>query len=138
MKLKEEDIEFLNTFCSGSLIGYLNIEFVLENGELIARMPVTGHHLQPMGILHGGASLALAETIGSAFSFTLIDKNKFNVVGINMQASHVGSISGGYVVARCVPLHLGKKTHVLDIIISDESDRKISVCRLTNMILEKN
>lgn len=137
MDQNTESIDFLNKICQNTLISHLKIEFAVENGELIARMPVTSQHLQPMGIMHGGASLALAETLGSAYSLMRIDRNKFNIEGINMQASHVGSISDGFVVARCVPQHIGRRTHVVDIFISDEHDRKISICRLTNMIKEK-
>nr|NQU89351.1 hotdog fold thioesterase [Bacteroidota bacterium] len=137
MKNQNIDINAINNFCKGTLISHLNIKFDLENGELIATMPVSANHLQPMGILHGGASSALAETLGGAYSFMIVDKEKYNIVGANMQASHVGSISSGRVIARCVPVHIGTSTHVIDIVICDEQDRKISVCRLTNMIIEK-
>ncbi len=134
---KHIDIDQINKICTNTLVSHLGINFYYENEKLLARMPVSQNHLQPMGILHGGASLALAETLGSAFSFLQIDLENYSVVGLNMQANHVGSISAGWVTAHCEPVHLGKRTHVVDIIISDEEGRKISVCRLTNMIIEK-
>ena len=137
MSKEKINIEALNQICGDSLIGHLKIEFDLEEGQLIARMPVSQQHLQPMGILHGGASLAMAESLGSAYSFMIIDQEKYDVVGINVQANHVATISHGQVTARCNPLHIGSRTHVIDIIISDEEGKKISVCRLTNMIKMK-
>ncbi|MEA3445733.1 MAG: hotdog fold thioesterase [Bacteroidota bacterium] len=134
---KHIDSNQLNQFCKNSLVSHLGILFFTDENNLMARMPVSKNHLQPMGILHGGASLALAETLGSAYSYLLIDPEKFDIVGINMQANHVGSISEGWVIACCKPVHVGTKTHIIDIIISDENDRKISICRLTNMLIEK-
>ncbi|MCF8373576.1 MAG: hotdog fold thioesterase [Bacteroidales bacterium] len=134
---KHIDTHRMNKICKNSFVSHLGILFFSEKDELMAKMPVSPNHLQPFGILHGGASLALAETIGSAYSLVLLDDDKYSVVGMNMQANHVGSISEGFVIARCKPIHIGKKTHVIDIEIADESGRKISLCRLTNMIIEK-
>ena len=131
------DIDTINKICQNTFVSHLGIEFFEEENELFAKMPVSKNHLQPYGILHGGASLALAETIGSAYSIALIGQEKYSVLGMNMQANHVGTISEGWVTARCKPVHLGKRTHVVDIEIVDESGRKISLCRLTNMLIEK-
>ncbi len=129
----------LNEFCRNTMIDHLGIEFT-EAGEdyLKARMPVDKRTIQPMGILHGGAGLALAETLGSAGSYAMVDKKRYNVVGMQMNANHVGSISEGYVYAHAKLLHKGTRTHVWDIIITAEDGRKISVCRLTNMLVEKS
>lgn len=135
MTLTEE----LNDFCKNSLVDHLGIEFTdAGEGYLKARMPVDKRTIQPMGILHGGASLALAETLGSAGSYSMVDKSKYNVVGVQMNANHVGSISDDYVYAHASILHKGSRTHVWDIIITAEDGRKISVCRLTNMLVEKS
>lgn len=135
MTLTEE----LNDFCKNSLVDHLGIEFTdAGEGYLKARMPVDKRTIQPMGILHGGASLALAETLGSAGSYSMVDKSKYNVVGMQMNANHVGSISDDYVYAHASILHKGSRTHVWDIIITAEDGRKISVCRLTNMLVEKS
>ncbi len=132
-------IEKLNDFCRNTLIDHLGIEFT-ETGEgfLRGRMPVDQRTLQPLGILHGGASLALAETVGSAASYNMVDTNKYTVVGMQINANHVGTIREGYVYAQATLLHKGSKTHVWDVIIHDENQRKISLCRITNMIIEIN
>ena len=134
----EQDIKSLNQFCTGTLISHLSIEFYKDDkNELCARMPVTKNHLQPMGIMHGGASLALAESLGSAYSYLIIDSSKANIVGQNILGNHLNPIKEGTVYAKCKPIHLGKKTHVVDIIITDIKGKEISICRLTNMIIEK-
>lgn len=133
---KHIDTDQMNKICENSFVSHLGILFFSEKDELMAKMPVSPNHLQPFGILHGGASLALAETIGSAYSLSILEEGKYTVVGMNMQANHVGSIPEGWVIARCKPVHLGKKTHVVDIEIADENGRKISLCRLTNMIID--
>jgi len=129
----------LNELCRKTLVEHLGIEFT-ESGEnfLKAKMPVDTRTVQPMGILHGGASLALAETLGSAGSFAMVDKTRFNVVGMQMNANHIGAVSGGYVYGHATLLHKGTRTHVWDIVITTEDGKKISVCRLTNMLVEKN
>ncbi len=135
MTLTEE----LNDFCRNSLVDHLGIEFTdAGEGYLKARMPVDQRTVQPMGILHGGASLALAETLGSAGSYSMVDKSKYNVVGMHMNANHVGSMSDDYVYAHASILHKGSRTHVWDIMITAEDGRKISICRLTNMLVEKS
>ncbi|MFP4288585.1 MAG: hotdog fold thioesterase [Bacteroidales bacterium] len=131
-------VEQLNETCRNTMVDLLGIEFT-ESGEdfLKAKMPVDQRTLQPMGILHGGASLALAETIGGAASYNLVDLNKYNVVGMQINANHIGSVSSGFVYAHATLLHKGTKTHVWDITITDQTGRKISVSRITNMIIEK-
>jgi 1,4-dihydroxy-2-naphthoyl-CoA hydrolase len=133
------NIVYLNELCRNTLIDHLGIEFT-ESGEnyLKAKMPVDNRTLQPMKILHGGASLALAETVGSAGSLLLVDTEKYSVVGMQMNANHVGSATSGYVHAEATLLHKGTKTHVWDIVITDELGKKVSVCRITNMVIEKN
>ena len=131
-------IDHLNHMCKGTLVEHLGIEFT-ESGEdfLKASMPIDQRTKQPMGILHGGASLALAETVGSAASIGMVDMEKYNVVGMQMTANHVGPGINGHVHAHATLIHKGTRTHIWDILITDDSGKKISVCRLTNMIIEK-
>lgn len=131
-------VEELNSLNKKTLIKQLGIEF-LENreGYLKASMPVDERTRQPLGLLHGGASLALAETIGSLGSALLVDLDKFEVRGANINANHVGAISEGFVYGVAEIIHRGRYTHVWNINITDKDGRLISVSRLTNMIIEK-
>lgn len=131
-------IEELNKLCKNTLIDHLGIEFThWEENRLTARMPVNQHTRQPMGLLHGGASLALAETVGSAGSLLLVDRDKYNVVGMQISANHIGQATRGYVIAEATLLHKGSKTHVWDIMITSDEGHRISTSRLTNMIIAK-
>ncbi len=116
----------------------LEMKFI-EIGEnfLKASMPVDWRTRQPYGVLHGGASLALAETIGSVASAQVIDAEKFICFGMEINANHIRSVKNGLVIATCTPVHLGKSTHVWDIRIHDEKERLICISRLTVAILEK-
>ena len=101
-------------------------------------MPVDDRTIQPHGLLHGGASAAMAETIGSIASSLVIDPEKYVCVGLEINANHVRSVrSGGIVKATCTPLHLGGSTHVWDIKIHDELQKLVCVSRLTVAILQK-
>lgn len=100
-------------------------------------MPVNEKTKQPYGILHGGASCALAETIGSVASALVIDREKFICVGLEINANHIRSAKDGRVIGNCTPLHLGKSTHVWDIKIYDDNEKLICVSRLTVAILPK-
>jgi 1,4-dihydroxy-2-naphthoyl-CoA hydrolase len=90
-----------------------------------------------MGLLHGGASVALAETLGSVASSLLVDLNKFHCVGLEINANHIKSARSGYVYGYATPIHIGKKTHVWDIRISNENDDLVCISRLTVAIVEK-
>ncbi len=117
---------------------FLGMEWV-ELGEdyLIMRMPVDDRTKQPYGLLHGGASCALAETIGSMASHSVIDPEKYICVGLEINANHVRSARKGFVTAVCTPLHLGKSTHVWDIKIQNDEKKLVCVSRLTVAILDK-
>jgi len=99
-------------------------------------MPVTDNVRQPFGILHGGASVVLAESIGSVASNLVID-DQYIGVGLDINANHLKSVSQGLLTATCTPLHLGKKTHVWDIKIHDDKDNLICISRLTVAIIPK-
>lgn len=131
-------IEQLNDLCKGTFISFLGIEFLDYGDDFVeARMPVD-NKLQPMGLLHGGASLALAETIASGGSFLLVDPEKYDVLGLQVSGNHISSVSEGMLYARADIIHRGKKTHVWDVKIKSENGKLISVTRVTMMIVKKN
>ena len=117
--------------------GRLGMEF-LEAGDdwLTARMPVDDRTRQPAGILHGGASLVLAETLASTAAYFCIDPNLKMCVGIEINANHVRSVREGYVYGRASPLHMGRSTHVWEIRITDEQGRLVCISRCTLAILD--
>ena len=128
----------LNALCKNSLVDNLGIEFLSAvEGEVIAKMPVDVRTIQPFQILHGGASLALAETVASAGSAMLIDLSKSAVVGLEVNGNHVGSASSGFVIATASIVHQGERTHVWNVEIVDEASRKIMIGRVTVMVIEK-
>jgi len=108
----------------------------ITEDALICTMPVTDNVRQPFGILHGGASVVLAESIGSVASNLVID-DQYIGVGLDINANHLKSVSQGLLTATCTPLHLGKKTHVWDIKIHDDKDNLICISRLTVAIIPK-
>lgn len=121
-----------------TMAGFLGMEWVeLGDDYLVMRMPVDDRTKQPYGLLHGGASCALAETVGSLASHFVIDPDKFICVGLEINANHVRSATKGYVVATCTPLHIGRTTHVWDIKIHDERKKLVCISRLTVAILKK-
>ena len=109
----------------------------LSDDFLEISMPVNEKTKQPYGILHGGASCVLAETLGSIASALVIDLDKFYCVGLEINANHVKSATEGLVTGKCSPLHLGKHTHVWDIKIYDNNSRLICISRLTVAIIPK-
>src|SRR5215467_2003671 len=123
--LKVEDIE---TFGKHTMNEHLAIEFI-EVGEnfLRAKMPVDHRTKQAYGILHGGASATLAETVGSVGSVMVVDPAKYYCVGVEINANHIRSIKDGYVIGTATPIHLGRSSHVWDIRITDEKERLICI-----------
>lgn len=121
-----------------NLATYLEIKFVDWGDDfLVASMPVNSKTHQPWGILHGGASVVLAETIGSYASTLVINTEKFYAVGLEVNANHIRPVSTGFVRAVCVPIHIGEKTHVWDIKIMNEAEKIVCVSRLTVAIIQK-
>lgn len=130
-------IKQLNELCKGTFISFLGIEFLDYGDDFVeARMPVD-NKLQPMGLLHGGASLALAETIASGGSYLLVDPDKYDVLGLQVSGNHLSSVSNGTLYARAEIIHKGKITHVWDVKIKGENGKLISVTRVTIMIVKK-
>lgn len=120
-----------------TMSGHLGIEFIESiPGKIVAKMPVDHRTCQPMGLLHGGASVALAETLGSIGSYLLIDQTKQAAVGLEINANHIRSARSGFVTGRASILHQGKKTHVWDIRITNEASELVCVSRLTVAIID--
>lgn len=120
-----------------SIVGHLGIEFLEATDEHItARMPVDERTHQPFGILHGGASVVLAESLGSVASvLRLDDPTTQRAVGLEINANHVRSVSTGWVYGKCTPIHIGRTTHIWDIRITDEQERLVCISRLTIAII---
>jgi 1,4-dihydroxy-2-naphthoyl-CoA hydrolase len=117
---------------------HLGMEFT-EVGEdfLKGRMPVDHRTRQPYGLLHGGASVALAETLGSVAAAFVVDRSQYNAVGLEINANHLRGVREGFVTGIARPLHLGKTTHVWEIRIHDEKDKLVCISRLTVAIIKK-
>ncbi|MDQ6763619.1 MAG: hotdog fold thioesterase [Bacteroidota bacterium] len=129
-------LDDVKDFGKETMANFLGIAWE-ELGEdfVVMSLPVNERTKQPYGILHGGASCVLAETIGSLASALVIDMEKFYCVGLEINANHIRSATKGKVTAKCMPLHLGKSTHVWDIRIDDDLQKLICVSRLTVAIL---
>jgi len=135
----ETALEKLNAINKNTLMETLEITYT-EVGDdfLVATMPVNSRVHQPMGLLHGGASVALAESVGSAASYYFLDHEKQEVRGLEINANHVRSIREGTVKATSRMLHKGRTTLLWEIKIEDEEGRLISICKLTCIILTKS
>ena len=135
---KELTIEDFKSFGKGTMAEYIGIEWV-EAGEdfLKAKMPVDHRTNQPYGLLHGGASCVLAETIGSVASAMVVDHSKFVCVGLEINANHVRSARQGFVTGVASALHLGANTHVWDIKIYDELEKLVCISRLTVAVIPR-
>jgi 1,4-dihydroxy-2-naphthoyl-CoA hydrolase len=135
---KSLSISSLKSFGTNTMVRHLGIDWVaIGDDYLKMSMPVDERTKQPYGLLHGGASCTLAETIGSIASQCVIDPDKFICVGIEINANHVRSARAGNVTATCTPLHIGASTHVWDIKIHDEREKLVCISRLTVAILKK-
>jgi 1,4-dihydroxy-2-naphthoyl-CoA hydrolase len=130
-----DDIKFVGAKTMGD---YLGMEWVeVGDNYLKIRMPVDERTKQPYGLLHGGASVALAETVGSVASHFVVDPQKFICVGLEINANHVRGVREGFVTATCTPIHIGASTHVWDIKIHGEKEKLVCVSRLTVAVLKK-
>src|SRR6476620_8028011 len=128
----------LNNFGKGNMGEFLEIRFTeITENSITATMPVDHRTKQPYGLLHGGASCVLAETLGSVASALVIDQSKAYCVGIEINANHIRSAKSGFVTGIASPLHLGATTHVWDIKMYDEREKMICVSRLTVAVLKR-
>ncbi len=134
----EVNIETLNSFAKNTLAEAIGIVFTAVGDDfLVAKMPVDKRTHQPMGLLHGGASVALAETLGSVAATCCIDTTKQFCVGLEINANHLRGVRSGFVSGTAKPLHVGKKTQVWEIKITDEQDELVCVSRITIAVLDK-
>lgn len=135
---KSIDVSQLQDFSKNTMVEHLGMEF-LELGEdyISAKMPVDHRTHQPMGLLHGGASVALAETLGSVASSILVDMNSYYCVGLEINANHIKSARSGFVYGVARPIHIGEKTHVWDIKITNENKKLVCISRLTVAVIRR-
>ncbi|MEM5538291.1 hotdog fold thioesterase [Olleya sp. AS48] len=135
---KAQVLAIANKASKNTLMETLEIE-VVDYGEdfLVSRMPVTPRVHQPDGVLHGGATAALAESVGSFASHIFLDSENLMIRGLEITANHLKSISSGYVYAKATFLHKGRTTQLLDIRVTDEDDNLISLCKLSTISLPK-
>lgn len=133
----QEDCNKFNTTLEGTMNHTIGIRFLpSDDDSVLGEMPINSSTKQYFGILHGGASLAMAETLAGAGSLHLIDPEKYKVCGISVTANHVGmSAKEGKVYGKATPIHIGKTTHVWNVDIFGEDGRLISTERVTNMII---
>lgn len=136
---KEDIIARTNAVSKNTLMETLEIE-ICDIGEdfLVAKMPVNSRVHQPDGVLHGGATVALAESVGSFAAHIFIDTEKYFIRGIEVSANHIKSVTSGIVYAKAKFIHMGRSTQLFDIKITDEEDRLISSCKLTTISLPKS
>jgi 1,4-dihydroxy-2-naphthoyl-CoA hydrolase len=134
-----QSLEELRERAENTMGQHLEMEFVeLGDDFLKMKMPVIAKTKQPMGLLHGGATAALAETIGSISAVMCVDAERESIVGLELNINHVRAMKVGFVFATCKPFHLGRTTHVWNIEIKDEKERLVSVARLTTMVIKKH
>src|SRR5687767_13510801 len=130
-------LESINAWSKNTLAGHLGITFTnIGDNFLEARMPVDKRTVQPLGLLHGGASVALAETLGSVAATLCVDENRF-CVGLEINANHLKGVREGYVTGNCRPVHIGKQTQVWEIRITNDAGDLVCISRITIAVLEK-
>lgn len=131
-------IQGLNAITQDTLVSHLGIEFIDFGDDFLkAKMPVDKRTIQPMGLLHGGASVSMAETMGSLASVCCIDFTTHDAVGIEINANHLSSVTSGCVTGTVTPIRIGRTIHVWNIDIRDENGKAICISRLTIAIIAK-
>lgn len=135
---KEVLLERFQAMAKNTLLETLKIEMVdFGDDFLVLKMPVNSRVHQPGGVLHGGATVALAETTGSYAAELFLDTNQFFVRGIEINANHVKSVRDGFVYAKAICIHKGRTTQLFEIRVTDDNDNLISLCKLTTISLPK-
>ena len=135
---KDQIIKAATAACKDTLMETLNIEFV-DAGEdfVVAKMPVNKRVYQPDGVLHGGATAALAETVGSFAAHIFLDTKNYFVRGIDISANHIKSVKKGYVYAKATFIHRGRTMQIFNIEVTDANKQLVSSCKLTTVSLPK-
>ncbi|MCK0156630.1 hotdog fold thioesterase [Cellulophaga sp. F20128] len=138
-EIQEKILRICNENSKNTLMETLDIEYI-EVGEnfLVGKMPVTSKVHQPDGVLHGGATAALAESIGSAASYVFLDGQKFFVRGLEITANHVKSVRDGNVFAKATIIHKGRTTQLWEIKITNDEGALVSLCKLTTISLPRD
>lgn len=133
------DTDSINNIAINTMVQHLDIKFIeVDDNFMTATMPVDHRTVQPMRLLHGGASVVLAETLGSVASFACVDPAKHNVVGIEINANHLKSVfEGNTVTGKVSPIKIGKKIHIWNIEITDSKNNLVCISRLTTMVIDK-
>jgi len=130
--------EWLHAQHPNTMVGYLGIEYTeIDFDRLVATMPVDHRTKQPFGLLHGGASVALAESLASIGAWMNVDEKKFNVVGIEINANHIRAVQDGFVFGTAVPLHKGQRTHVWEVKITTQEGKLVCASRCTLAVVAK-
>jgi 1,4-dihydroxy-2-naphthoyl-CoA hydrolase len=137
--LTKPDLDAINLLGQNTLVSHLDIKFI-EAGEdfLKAAMPVDHRTLQPMGILHGGASVVLSETLASTGAYLCVDTDFHSCVGLEINANHIRSVRSGKITGICKPVHLGRTTQVWEVRISDDKERLTCISRVTLAVLPRD
>lgn len=131
--------EILNANKNDDMVKHLGIEFTEVGEDFIAgKMPVDHRTRQPFGILHGGAHVVLAETLGSVGANLVLEPGKGHAVGLDINSNHIKSIREGYVYGVAKPIHIGGKTQIWEIKISDENNNLLNISRLTMFVVKHN
>jgi 1,4-dihydroxy-2-naphthoyl-CoA hydrolase len=134
----DTSVEELNALSKGTMVKNLGIEFTeIKEDRIVAKMPVDHRTIQPHGLLHGGASVSLAETLGSVAAHCSIDDSKYVVVGLEINANHIRSAQSGYVTGTAKAVHVGRSTHVWAVDIVDDGGKLVCSSRVTLVIKEK-
>ena len=135
---KEATVEAINAMGKNTLTEHIGIE-ITEVGEdyLIGKMPVDHRTHQPMGLLHGGASVVLAETLGSIAATLTLDLSKQYAVGLEINANHIKGVKEGFVYGKASPIHVGKRTQVWEIRMTNENDQITCISRITMAVIGK-
>ncbi len=136
---KKSALQLLRDKTKETMVSALGIE-ITDFGEkyICGKMPVDHRTKQPFGLLHGGASVAFAETLGSVAAGNQVDLEKYSVVGIEINASHLRSVTDGWVHGKATPTRIGRKIQVWDIDIKDDNDRPVCKSRLTLAVIKRN
>jgi len=134
----EKVLAELNHITKDTLMETLGIEYIeVGNDYLVAKMLVNSKVHQPMGLLHGGATVALAESVGSGASYLFVNPKEYHVKGIEISANHLKSKKNGVITAKATLVHKGRTTHLWQIAVRDEKEDLISLCKITNIVLPK-
>jgi 1,4-dihydroxy-2-naphthoyl-CoA hydrolase len=131
-------LEIINQFSRNTLVEHIGIRFTAIGDDFLeATMPVDARTHQPLGLLHGGASVALAETMGSVAATCCVDPSRQYCVGLEINANHIKSARSGYVKGVTRPVHIGGKTQVWEIRITNEQNELVCISRITIAVLDK-